>query len=124
MSKDPNKRLKDHIYDSKRERTKKGNWIRKLVNNGLKPILVILEETDVENCAYWEEYHIKKLIGEGNVLLNYDDKDEGTHLRYAKESGHSRLLDFGNSKRGSNTEFRTPKPEWVVIIRIDLSVSD
>ncbi len=51
-------------------------------------------------------------------------KDEGTHLRYAKESGHSRLLDFGNSKRGSNTEFRTPKPEWVVIIRIDLSVSD
>lgn len=86
MSKDPNKRLKDHIYDSKRERTKKGNWIRKLVNNGLKPILVILEETDVENCAYWEEYHIKKLIGEGNVLLNYDDKGVGTCGKFNKEN--------------------------------------
>ena len=39
MSKDPYKRLAEHIYDIKREKTKKSNWIKKLINLNLKPKL-------------------------------------------------------------------------------------
>ncbi len=86
MSKNPNKRLKEHISDSKRETTKKGNWIRKLIKLELKPILIILEETTINECGYCEEYHIKKLINEGNILLNYDDKGVGTANGLKKET--------------------------------------
>jgi len=86
MSKNPDKRLKEHISDSKRETTKKGNWIGKLIKLGLLPILIILEETTIDECGYWEEYHIKNLINEGNDLLNYDDKGVGTANGLKKET--------------------------------------
>jgi predicted GIY-YIG superfamily endonuclease len=86
MSKNPNKRLKEHIYDCKRETTKKGNWISKLVMLGLEPILVILEETTIDECGNREEYHIKNLINEGSFLLNYDDKGVGTANGLKKET--------------------------------------
>lgn len=86
MTKNPNRRLREHISDSKRENTKKGNWIRKLISLGLEPKLQILEETNVSNCERLESYHIKQLIMNGNNLLNYDDNGIGTSNGFKRET--------------------------------------
>jgi len=62
-SNDPIKRLKSHIYNSinnKKKRTKKENWIIKLINNFLQPEIKILIECEYDKHEYWEEYYIKK----------------------------------------------------------------
>ena len=86
MSKDPFKRLKGHISQCKFENTKKSAWVRKLKSLGLKPILIILKEVTSETVGYWEEYFIKKLLSEGDNLLNYDDKGIGTVKFRTKET--------------------------------------
>ena len=78
MSKDPYKRLAEHIYDIKREKTKKSNWIKKLINLNLKPKLEILIETSELDVEYWESHFIKKFKEEGYILLNYDNNGIGT----------------------------------------------
>ena len=85
-SNNPEKRLRDHLSKSKREHTKKGNWIKSLIKNNLKPILVILKETNQLEYQYWEEFYIKKLKDEGSNLLNYDDKGIGTAYGSSKET--------------------------------------
>lgn len=84
-SNNPEKRLKAHIYNSKTERTKKGNWVRKLLTLNLKPILIILKETNINEYEFWEEFYIKELKNEGCLLLNYDDKGIGTTHGLNKE---------------------------------------
>ena len=86
MSKDPNKRLKEHIYDTKREKTKKSNWVSKLLKLGLKPQLVILKETNNTYAAYWEEFYIKKFLNDGHKLLNYDETGVGTAKILSEET--------------------------------------
>ncbi len=78
MSKNPNKRLKEHISDCKRETTKKGHWIKKLCKLGLLPILEILKETNIDEWSYWETFYIKQFTDNGSVLLNYDKNGLGT----------------------------------------------
>ena len=77
-SKNPDKRYKNHLYHIKHENTKKSRWIKKLLKLNLKPILVILKETDEFLYEYWEEFYIKKFLSEGINLKNYDEKGIGT----------------------------------------------
>lgn len=65
---DVNKRLKSHIYDSKTRNTPLYNWIRKLISNGLMPVINIICE-----CDNWQERErqiIKEYRGKGFRLLN------------------------------------------------------
>jgi hypothetical protein len=73
----PSKRLQEHIYDTKREKTKKSNWIKKLLLLDLKPEIEILKNSNDEEYLYWESFFIKYFKSEGFVLLNYDDNGVG-----------------------------------------------
>ena len=85
-SNNPKKRLKEHICDSKFEHTKKGNWIKKLIKLNLTPIIEILKETNESEFGFWECFFIKKLINEGIILLNFDEKGIGTASNPRKNS--------------------------------------
>ena len=76
-SKNPTKRLKEHIYDVKREKTKKSNWIKKLLTLNLKPILKIVKKTNNNEYQIWETFYIKKYKNNGEKLLNYDENGIG-----------------------------------------------
>lgn len=73
----PEKRLQEHIYDTKREKTKKSNWIKKLLLLDLKPEIEILKNSNDEEYLYWENFFIKYFKSEGVILLNYDDNGVG-----------------------------------------------
>lgn len=85
MTKNPTKRLYDHIHDN-RGKTKKVNWIKKLIKLNLLPLMIILEETNNIEFAKMETYYIKKLIDEGNDLLNYDENGIGTAKKMKVET--------------------------------------
>lgn len=58
-SKSLEKRLKSHIYDCNRTKSHKTNWIRSLLNKGLKPIIKQLNETnEIKVCLDMEVYYI------------------------------------------------------------------
>lgn len=77
-SKKPNKRLKEHISESKRRKTKKERWINKLLKLGLEPVMEILKEINAGEYVLWEPFFIKKFKQEGFKLVNDDENGLGT----------------------------------------------
>ena len=86
LSKDLDKRLKDHIYKSKIEKTQKAAWVRELLSLDLKPELLIVKECTKDNQEYWEHYYIQYYKSAGRELLNYDDYGVGIIKGLKKET--------------------------------------
>jgi len=71
-SKNPNRRYSEHLSKAKSmsyENIHLGNWINKLASDGLKPLLVILEECNIAEWKNREKYHISKYKN----LVNMND---------------------------------------------------
>lgn len=70
------KRYNDHISSSLNENntkynTHKSNWVRKIINNGNKPIIEIIDECETLNESNkLERYYIEKYYEEGCKLTN------------------------------------------------------
>lgn len=60
-AKNPTQRLKFHFYDSVRKKTPVNCWIKSLAARGLKPSMEVVKETDEQNWATEEKYHISLL---------------------------------------------------------------
>lgn len=90
------KRFKEHIYESKNHKikTKKKNWIRKLCNLNLLPLIDIIKVCNYDNYQYWEEFYIKKYKKNGCNLHNFDDKGVGSSGKLNKN-----LIKSVNSKK-------------------------
>lgn len=72
-SNNPIKRLKHHIYNSKKYNRHCSSWIKSLLNNNLFPILEIIEECTLEN---WQEREIH-WIGKFDNLVNHTKGGQG-----------------------------------------------
>lgn len=57
-SKNPSRRLTDHIQEIKRYDNRKTRWLKQLLENYQIPEIIILEETNKTECAFWEEYYV------------------------------------------------------------------
>ena len=53
---EPKVRYRRHIFDSKKRRDHKSNWIKYLLEKGLKPILNIIHICNESNVDYYEKY--------------------------------------------------------------------
>jgi len=96
-SNNPDKRLKEHISDTKREKTKKSNWIKKLLKNNQQPILEILEKTSISEFEALEKKHIEQQESLGNKLLNFDVYGKGNVLKKTKEQKEKLRLKTGHN---------------------------
>lgn len=56
---EPKVRYRRHIFDSKKRRDHKSNWIKYLLEKGLKPILNIIHICNESNVDYYEKYYIE-----------------------------------------------------------------
>lgn len=87
----PNKRLSTHL--SRTEKNYKHSWLLNLANNGLKPILDIIDEIPLEDWKFWESYWISQFKTWGFDLTNLTNGGEGfasgelnpAHLPHVKE---------------------------------------
>lgn len=77
ITNNPKQRLKDHIQKSKRGKTHKASWIKSLLNDGLKPAMTTIDETDEDNWQQCEIAWIAYYREMGCDLVNGTDGGEG-----------------------------------------------
>ena len=87
----PSKRLSCHL--GRTEKNHKYSWLKQLDNEGLKPILDIIDEVPNDEWRFWEQYWISQFRTWGFDLTNLTDGGEGfasgelnpAHLPHVKE---------------------------------------
>lgn len=79
-SNNPERRLKDHMWDTRGMDINKALWIKDLKTKKLKPILEILDEVPISTWQYWEEFWILYFKALGAKIFN---KRAGNGLTYA-----------------------------------------
>lgn len=58
-TKNPNRRLAQHIYESNKIKCHKNNWLKQLLEAGVKPEMVIVESLQsTEDWIFWEQFYI------------------------------------------------------------------
>lgn len=82
-SDNPDKRKKEHISETNRQSTNlyKNNWIKKILRNGEKLNIVILEECTEINWVEREKHWIKYYRELGINLTNISDGGDGSSWR-------------------------------------------
>ena len=77
-------RLRNHEYRARsgRDQTPKGDWVRQIQSQGLRPRIRLLEET-TEKWQDAERRWIAKLRAEGQPLFNVHPGGNGAHTRAA-----------------------------------------
>ena len=70
---DPRVRLLQHINARSRETGPKAEWLRALVDRGVKPEYFVLEDTTRSEWEFWEQYWICQIRAWGHRLLNVDN---------------------------------------------------
>lgn len=103
------RRLQSHIdyaRNSKRKRRYVSDWILKLLNQNLKPIIIIIEETDKNNWVKREMYWIKhfrdlrfnlcNLTDGGESNTGYIYSDELREVRRKARLGYNTPIEVRN----------------------------
>lgn len=72
-----NNRLSSHIWDCKRVKNHRTNWIKSILNRNLRPKINLLEECTVLDYIEKEKYWISQLKSLGYNLVNGTNGGEG-----------------------------------------------
>jgi hypothetical protein len=85
-------RLRDHINRAShgRDTTHKTRWIRRLLQHGYKPTVLVLEECEGDGCEE-ERFHIRLAVQDGLRLVNLTAGGDGT-LGYSPTEKTRQLL--------------------------------
>jgi len=100
---DIKRRYNDHISssiknDSDSYNTYKARWIRKLINNGYKPIIEIIDQCNtIDESNFLEKFYIEKLTNEGLNLTN-------SHVIDLTEISINTKLKMSSAKKGKKLE--------------------
>lgn len=102
----PSERLRCHVYETKRERNHRTNWVRSLLQVGLRPQVTTLEEVcgPAEDGMAAERRWISYLRAEGCDLTNLTDGGEGApgHVPSAESRAKMSMARRGQ-KRSAET---------------------
>lgn len=98
----PQRRLRQHISKSKGKTYHRANWINSLLDNGLKPMMTIIDETDENNWRQCEIEWIARYRAMGCDLVNSTDGGGGVR-GYVPTEEHRRKQ--SESIRGENHPF-------------------
>jgi len=89
-------RFKNHINKCRDKNTHKRNWINKLIKDGLKPIMEMIEETNNDNWKEREKYWIKYYTDKGCKLVNHTEGGDGltfgNQTSFKKGDGNKKVI--------------------------------
>jgi len=72
------RRLYYHIYDlDKCSNIHKKNWFNKLLDDGKKPEIILIDEVEFDGWKFWEGYWISQFKTWGFNLVNYSSGGDG-----------------------------------------------
>ncbi len=83
-------RFRQHIAESRRTEHYKSYWIRSLMNEGLKPIIEVLDVVEESDANFWEKYWIEQFKSWNFSLVN------SIHNNGYKETDDYKLLKKNN----------------------------
>ncbi len=66
-----NQRYRAHLNKTRKHQIHKANWIKKLKQKKLKPIINIVDEVSIKEWIFWEQYWISQFKTWGFNLVNY-----------------------------------------------------
>lgn len=97
----PNKRLLEHIKEALSDKhSKKINWIKKLLREGVAPLLEILDEVPRDEWEFWEIHYHDLLISWGFILTNLKQCGLGNSKHAPETIELLREISISRSKRG------------------------
>ena len=73
----PYQRFRHHLVSSANPKSHKRNWINSLREEGLKPIMQIIDEVEEIEWQFWEQYWIVQLKCWGFDLVNHTAGGDG-----------------------------------------------
>ena len=74
---DVSQRYRAHLNRARKHQIHKKNWIEKLKNKGLKPIIEVIDIVPIEEWVFWETYWISQMKTWGFDLINYTNGGDG-----------------------------------------------
>jgi group I intron endonuclease len=97
------KRLASHIMSSKKGNWTMANWIRKIINQGVLPVIYELDSVPESDWSFWEIYWINQLKAWGFKLKNISDGGQNggliTHSEETKQKLRKSLTGRKLSKK-------------------------
>jgi hypothetical protein len=79
-------RLSQHVNDAKRVGTHRSNWVRSLLNAGIRPVLEAVEEVPKSEWEFWEQHWIQQFKGWGFDLVNTHKGGTGGTIAHSEET--------------------------------------
>jgi hypothetical protein len=76
-TKNPKERFHNHCNRLHNQYSHKRNWINSLRNQGLKPVMNILDEIEESEWKYWEKFWIEQFRQWGFDLVNHTSGGDG-----------------------------------------------
>lgn len=110
----PQIRLKEHVRESKLlTNTPKNDWIRKMLKEGFKPEMVILEEC-FDNWPEREKYWTNYFKERGYDILNYAEPGGKPPIFHGEDHPMwgRHLSDFGIDRRGNKNPMYGNEGYW------------
>lgn len=115
----PQKRLKQHIDYSKKNKTRRDKWIQSLIKNDIAPKMILLEITDENNSNEREIYWINNYLSDkltngtsGGKRCNFTEEVKQRISAATKGKKHKPMSEegkrnIGNAIRGKKTSEET-----------------
>ena len=104
-------RYKAHLNRARKHQVHKKNWLDKLKNDGLKPIVVVIDVVPIEEWVFWETYWISQMKTWGFNLLNYTNGGDGCTFgnQTSFKKGHKIWL---GKKHSDETKLKISENSW------------
>jgi len=102
----PYMRFHDHCKKSYRCKTHKDYWINKLLKEGLRPVMSVLDEVSKVEWKYWEKFWIEQCRQWGFKLVNHTNGGDG--LTFANHTSFKKSHKPWNKGKSYKTGKSTP----------------
>jgi hypothetical protein len=102
----PKKRLYNHLFDKRKDVYK--NWISELMNNGLRPVMDVIDDVPKEEWAFWEMHYISLYRSWGFSLINKSTGGHGSTGIFGRKKSPELLKQMSIHRIGKK------RPSWVV----------
>jgi hypothetical protein len=101
-----NKRLKDHLYESKNNKNYKSNWINNLLKANITPILEIIDVVPNDEWVFWEQLFKTWGFKLTNLTIGGNGTGHGIHnINYGKKLTNEHKMKCSIKLRGENNPF-------------------
>jgi len=93
-------RYRAHLNKARKHQTHKWNWIQELKQEGLKPIVDVIDVVPIDSWQYWEIYWISQMKQWGFNLVNYTSGGDGCTFanQTSFKKGHKSWLGKNHSE--------------------------